>query len=106
MVDSGSNRMKSGKDLEMHSVFKCSLILLGISFGIGQSWVHKAADASELASMRAVGRACPSLAVKVRSGQASRFDAVTLRDAYWRIRIGDAVSGFVGDRTDGCAVRA
>lgn len=98
--------MKSGKDLEMHSVFKCSLILLGISFGIGQSWVHKAADASQLASMRAVGRACPSLAVKVRSGQASRFDAVTLRDAYWRIRIGDAVSGFVGDRTDGCAVRA
>lgn len=89
----------------MHSVFKYSLGLLLVSAVAGQAWVHKPADAGDLASMRSISKECPSLAVEVRAGQASKYDAVTLRDAYWRVRIGDAVSGMLGDRSDGCAAR-
>jgi hypothetical protein len=87
----------------MHSVFKYSLALLAVSAGAGQAWVHKSANAGEVASMAAISRKCPALAIEARPGQASKYDAVTLRDAYWRVRIADTVSWAIGHVTDGCA---
>jgi len=87
----------------MHTVFKYSLALLAISAGAGQAWVHGPANAGDLATMRSISTKCPSIAVEARKGHASKYDAVTLRDAYWRVRIVDTVAWVMGDSTDGCA---
>jgi len=89
----------------MHSVFKISIALLLVSAGAGQAWVHKSASASELASMVSISKRCPALAIEARAGQASKFDAVALKDAYWRVQIVDAVGGALGKPANGCAAR-
>ncbi len=87
----------------MHAVFKYSLAVLALSAGAGQAWVHGPASARDLATMRSISDKCPSIAVEARKGHASKYDAVALRDAYWRVRIVDTVTWMIGDRSDGCA---
>ena len=88
----------------MPLVFKYTLVLLVSSFLLGQSWLHAPASAAEVASMGQLVESCPVLGAAADDG-ASRFDAIALRDSFWRAKIKDVAVNFAGGESDVCASR-
>ena len=89
----------------MPLVFKYTLVLLVSSFLLGQSWLHAPASASEVASMGQLVESCPSLGAPAADEEASRFDAIALRDAFWRAKIKDVAVNVAGGESDACQAR-
>lgn len=87
----------------MPLVFKYTLALLLSSFVLGQSWLHAPASAAEVGSMSELVESCPALGAQAAEDVTSRFDAIALRDAFWRAKIKDVAVNVAGGESDACA---
>ena len=89
----------------MPLVFKYTLVLLASSFAMGQTWLHNPATAADTVTMVQLVESCPVLDTQADDDRASRYDAIALRDAYWRAKIKDAVVEIAGGESDACSDR-
>lgn len=89
----------------MPLVFKYTLALLLSSFVLGQSWLHAPASAAEVGSISELVESCPALGAQAAEDVTSRFDAIALRDSFWRAKIKDVAVSFAGGESDACASR-
>jgi hypothetical protein len=46
---------------------------------------------------------CPALGAQAAEDVTSRFDAIALRDAFWRAKIKDVAVNVAGGESDACA---
>ena len=88
---------------EVPLVFKYTLVLLVSSFLLGQSWLHAPASAAEVVSMDQLVVTCPAIGAQAADVEVSRYDAIALRDAFWRAKIKDVAVNVAGGESDACA---
>jgi hypothetical protein len=88
--------------VQVNKLFSISLAILATATVAGQAWVHGPASSGDMVSMHSISRKCPALRAALPGERASKYDTITYKDAYWRIRIFDAVASIVGERQDSC----